>query len=113
MLYPLGLFKLFNCRNNGVMSSPSPSSHDGLLLLFKVSDATKPLLQSLPFLETVFNGFVRLVSTASKSLYAVMQVPKTFYQARPRQRDAIEVDANFMIGHEKKKDKLEEFKLWL
>jgi hypothetical protein len=89
MLCPLG-FKQLNCRNNGVMSSPSPSSHDALLLLFKVSDATKPLLQSLPFLEALFNGFIRLVSKTSKSLYAVMQVTKTFYQTRPpRQRDAL------------------------
>ncbi len=39
MLWPF-LFKLGNCSNNGVMLSLSPSSHDALLLLFKIADLT-------------------------------------------------------------------------
>jgi hypothetical protein len=50
MLCPLA-FRLLNRQKNGVMTSPPGSSHDALLSFFKVSDATKPLLESLPFIS--------------------------------------------------------------
>jgi hypothetical protein len=73
MLWPF-LFKLGNCSNNGVMLSLLPSSHDALLLLFKIADSTKSFLQPLPFLVPLLDCLVGLVSKTSTALQTVEQV---------------------------------------
>jgi hypothetical protein len=57
------------------MLLPPPSSHDALLLLFKVLYSTKAFLQSLPFLVSLLDCFIRLVCKASTYIYTVQQVP--------------------------------------
>jgi hypothetical protein len=73
MLWPF-LFKLGNCSNNGVMLPSSPSSHDALLLLFKIANSTTSFLQPLPLLVSLLDCLVGLVSKTSTAVHTVEQV---------------------------------------